>query len=113
MGMTAAAAVLRESANTRTSLSHMTTHRRDTKMSRRVSVEPRHFKDTTSLYRRRCVSNVRVASAEERVSLYSGESITDRYFRLVAVPVSLLVTLTTTGFEPSTSFVHKSGQPLC
>ena len=37
MDMTAAAAVLRESANTRTSLSHMTTHRRHTKMSRRVS----------------------------------------------------------------------------
>ena len=37
MYMTAAAAVLRESANTRTSLSHLATRRRDTKMSRRVS----------------------------------------------------------------------------
>ena len=37
MYMTAAAAVLRESANTRTSLSHKTTRCRDTKMSRRVS----------------------------------------------------------------------------
>ena len=37
MYMTAAAAVLRKSANARTSLSHQTTRRRDTKMSRRVS----------------------------------------------------------------------------
>ena len=37
MYMTVAAAVLRESANTRTSLSHMATRRRDTKMSRRNS----------------------------------------------------------------------------
>ena len=45
MYMTAAAAVLRESANTRTSRSHKTTRRTDTKMSRRVSRRlaiPRH-----------------------------------------------------------------------
>ena len=37
MYMTVAAALLFESANTCTSLSHLTTRRRDTKMSRRVS----------------------------------------------------------------------------
>ena len=42
MYMTAAAALLCESANTCTSsLSHLTTRRRDTKMSRRVSRRPR------------------------------------------------------------------------
>ena len=37
MYTTAEAAVLRKSANTRTSLSHQTTRRRDSKMSRKVS----------------------------------------------------------------------------
>ncbi len=40
MYMTAAAAALCESANTRTSLSHLATRRRDTKMSRRVWTSP-------------------------------------------------------------------------
>ena len=40
MYMTAAAAVLRESANARTSLSHKTTRRRDTKMSRSCRMLP-------------------------------------------------------------------------
>ena len=50
--MTAAAAVLRESENVNTWLSHETTRRRDTKMSRRVS---------RRVARPACIAGVRVS----------------------------------------------------
>ena len=52
MYMTAAAAVLRASANASTSLSHNTTHRRDSKMSRRGS---------RRVARPACIAGVRVS----------------------------------------------------
>ena len=66
MYMTVAGAVLRKSANASTSLSHKTTRRTDTKMSRRVS---RRVASPA------CIAGVRVSRPELQRSMRANEVV--------------------------------------